>query len=107
MQAFSEALTTAKKLYYNDKYGANHLHLRVLATHPDFYHRGAAGMQCRWGMDLARQRGQPVTLFASPMGEQLYSYLGFERHGTVIIQVKGEEEKVSLEAMSYLYKEPS
>jgi predicted acetyltransferase len=101
MAAFDDTLSAAKKSYFDSKYQSNQLHLRVLATHPDFQRRGAGSALCRWGMEYAGDRGQPVTLLSSPMGQQLYSYLGFDYLGTVTVQVEGEAEKLCIGAMMY------
>jgi len=104
MKAFDDALIAAKKSYFDRVYGPNQLHLRILATHPDFQRRGAGSTLCRWGMQRATSARVPVTLFSSPMGQQLYSFLGFDYIGTVIVQVKGEDEKLSIGAMIYPYR---
>ncbi|KAK7703215.1 hypothetical protein SLS64_009191 [Diaporthe eres] len=101
MNAFTTALQSAKESYFECKYQSHHLHLRILATHPDFQRRGAASALCRWGIDYAGERKQPVTLFASPMGQKLYTHLGFDYLGTVPVQVEGEDEKLSIGAMIY------
>ncbi|KAG6354228.1 hypothetical protein INS49_004832 [Diaporthe citri] len=103
MNAFATALQSAKKSYSDSKYQSHHLHLRILATHPDFQRRGAASALCRWGVEYAGERKQPGTLFASPMGRKLYTYLGFKYLGTVPVQVEGEDEKLSIGAMMYSY----
>lgn len=103
MNAFATALQSAKESYFNSNYQSHYLHLRILATHPDFQRRGAASALCRWGIEHAGERKQPVTVFASPMGQKLYIYLGFEYLGTVPVQVEGEDEKLSIGAMVYSY----
>lgn len=54
-------------------------------------------------MEKAQKLSQPVTLFASPMGRELYSFLGFESMGNISVQVKGEDEKLSIAVMVYRF----
>ena len=101
MKAFKQTLATAQKRWFDNVYGDKRLHLKILRTHPDYQKRGAGTQHCRWGMELARADGIPVTLFASPMGKRLYSHLGFLLLDTVTVQVEGEEEKLSIGVMVY------
>lgn len=101
MDAFTAAIQSAKQSYFDSKHKSHHLHLRILATHPDYQRRGAGSALCRWGIEHAAAQKEPVTLFASPMGQKLYTYLGFEYLGTVPVQVEGEDEKLSIGAMMY------
>ncbi|KAA6413004.1 MAG: hypothetical protein FRX48_02747 [Lasallia pustulata] len=101
MEAFTEALIKAKQTYFDDVYGDSRVHLRVLGTHPEYQRRGAATQLCQWGMTLARERNMAVTLFASPVGQQLYTHLGFKLVGTVTVQVEGEKEKLSIAVMVF------
>ena len=105
MKAFKDAVTKAKKKYFDDVYGNQHLHLRILATHPDWQRHGAATMHCDWGMDLADAHKVPVTILSSPMGSKLYSHLGFETLAHFTVQVEGEEEKLSIGVMIRKYEE--
>ena len=100
MEAFTTSLMKAKQTYF-DEYGDSRIHLRILGTHPDYQRRGAATRHCQWSMTLAKERNMAVTLFSSPVGQQVYTHLGFKLLGTVIVQVEGEEEKVSIGAMLY------
>lgn len=54
-------------------------------------------------MEGARARKEPVTLFASPTGQKLYTHLGPDYLGTVPVQFEGEDEKLSIGAMIYPY----
>jgi GNAT superfamily N-acetyltransferase len=101
MKAFLDALMKSKKELFDDVYGDHQLHLGMICTLPDYQRRGAGTMQCKWGLDLAKEKKLEVTLFASPMGRLLYEHLGFDVRGTVIVQVKGEEEKLTIKAMAY------
>ena len=101
MEAFTKALMKARQTYFDDEYGDSRVHLRLLGTHPDYQRRGAATQLCQWGMTLARERNMAVTLFASPVGQQLYTHLGFKLVGTVTVHVEGEEEKLSIAVMLF------
>ena len=101
MKAFTETLTKAKKKFFDDEYGTNQLHLRILGTHPDYQRRGAGTQHCKWGMRLAKAQKVPVTLFSSPLGQKLYSHISFDLLATITVQVEGEEEKLFIGAMIY------
>lgn len=101
MKAFTETMAKAKKKWFDDEYGTKKLHLRILATHPDYQRRGAGIQHCNWGMKLAKEQKVPVTLFSSPLGQKLYSHIGFDLLATTTVQVEGEEEKLFIGAMIY------
>lgn len=100
MAAFNNALRATKKCYFDSRYKSKQLHLRILVTHPDFQRRAGSAL-CKWGMGYARERGEPVTLLSSPIGQKLYSYLGFDYFGTVTVQIAGEVERLAIGAMVY------
>jgi hypothetical protein len=53
-------------------------------------------------MELVRRDSlKDMSVMASPMGHELYTWLGFERVGTFYIQVPGEDERLALQAMMY------
>ena len=82
--------------------GPEQIHLQILATLPDFQRRGHASSLCRWAMELVRrEKLQDMSVMASPMGSDLYTWLGFDTCGTFYIQVPGEEERLTLQAMMY------
>lgn len=60
-----------------------------------------------WGLEAARKKGWPVTVFASPMGRLLYAHLGFEDIATEFIQVDDEEDKLTFTVMEYDTKRQS
>ena len=101
MKVYANTIAPAKKKWFDDVYGARRLHLRILGTHPDYQGRGAATQHCRWGMELAREHKVPITLLSGPMGQRLYSHLGFLILASVTVQVEGEEEKMSIGLMVY------
>lgn len=99
--AFHNGQAKAYKKYFGD-IGPEQLHLQILATLPDFQRRGHATTLCRWGMDVIRRESlKNISVMASPMGYHLYTRLGFDHLATVIIQVLGEDEKLTLQAMKY------
>ncbi|KAK3998250.1 GNAT family [Cladorrhinum sp. PSN332] len=61
--------------------------------------RPSHGQLVRWGMAKAKDENLDLTLFASPMGERLYSRLGFKDVGKFETQVPGEDESVGQIAM--------
>ncbi|KAK4171944.1 hypothetical protein QBC36DRAFT_338927 [Triangularia setosa] len=83
--------------------GPEQIHLQILATLPEFQRRGHASSLCKWGMKLVHQeRLHDISVMASPMGYDLYTWLGFGIVGTFNIQVPGEEERLTLHAMKYV-----
>ena len=99
--AFGKGQAEACKKYFGS-IGSDQLHLQILATLPEFQRRGHATKLCRWGMDVIRRESlKDISVMASPMGYYLYARLGFDHIATVIIQVPGEEEKLTLQAMKY------
>ncbi|SPQ20198.1 40ddd489-e041-4fed-ad20-01afb5df08ca [Thermothielavioides terrestris] len=82
--------------------GPEQIHLQILATLPGFQRRGHGSSLCRWGMERVRLDSlRDMSVMASPMGYELYTWLGFETVGTFYIQVPGEDEKIVLRAMMY------
>jgi predicted N-acetyltransferase YhbS len=73
--------------------------LKLLMCHPDYQRRGAGRALTRWGIKAARDSGLNTTVFASPMGFQLYQKLGFEVVGSCRVQLSGETEFLSIPAM--------
>ena len=55
-------------------------------------------------MKLAKEQKVPITLFGSPLGKKLYSYIGFDLPTIITVRVEGEEEKLSIGVM--IHKEP-
>jgi predicted N-acetyltransferase YhbS len=101
MKAFAETLATSKKIIFDNLYGQNYFTLQVLATRPAWQRRGAGTMLCRWGIQISLWTGMAISVFASPMGQVLYSRLGFRPMSTVKLIVDGDSESVSVLAMSY------
>jgi hypothetical protein len=101
MRVFTETLERSKKAIFDHMYGQRHFALQVLATHPDWQRRGAGTMLCRWGIIVSLFTGTTISVFASPMGQALYSRLGFCLMSRVELTVEGDEESVAVSAMSY------
>lgn len=81
------------------KWGEEQITLSVLTVLPDFRRQGVATMMVRWGTSAASEKGWPLTLCASPMGQLLYDHLKFKVIGTEVIQAEDEEGSFSSSAM--------
>ena len=101
MAAYSRGSAKARKELFVSRYGERQLSLRQMATLPAYWRRGAATKLCNWGKDEARKAGVAVPMFASPMGRMVYAKLGFKEVGQWTAQVEGEEESVTLHAMTW------
>lgn len=104
MLEFANTLSDAFEEHFA-KYAGNQVHLWLLTTHPDYRHRGAGTALCRWGMQLAQQKGQPVTVLASRMGQMLYEHLCFQPLGNVVVQAPGEEKQLQIACLEWQPKE--
>jgi ribosomal protein S18 acetylase RimI-like enzyme len=102
MQAWTDTTSASKKLLFDSQFGTSHFQLQLLATSPQFQRQGAGSQLVRWGMQLAEYLNVAISVFASPMGEQLYLRLGFRRLASVFVHVEKEKESVELAAMVYL-----
>jgi len=99
--AFGRGQAEAYKRFFGP-IGPEQIHLQILATLPDYQRRGHGSSICQWAMKLAhRETLKDISVMASPMGYELYTWLGFKRAGSFSIQVPGEDEKLTLEAMMY------
>lgn len=88
------------KAYLDSVYG-RYVYLNLLATHPDWDGNGFGAAQCEWGMKLARERAQNVTLIATPAGFPLYRSLGFGDVKNVTIDMLDGLGTLWYEVMSY------
>jgi len=101
MKAWKEATSKAKENIFDGLYGREYFQLQILATHPSWHRQGAATKLCNWGQTLAQVTGFSIAVFASPMGNLLYSHLGFKWLENVIIRAPNEIEHVGIAAMVY------
>ncbi|KAJ8061978.1 hypothetical protein OCU04_009761 [Sclerotinia nivalis] len=86
---------------YFAEWAEKQVNLSSLVVHPDFRLRGGGTMLVQWGITVAKSKGWPVTLCASPMGCFLYEYLGFEKIASEVVQVEGDEETLTSTVMVY------
>lgn len=100
MAAWATIMPQAKGRIFNSRFGKQHIHLQVLATHPARQRLGAGSQLCCEGIILAQEHNLAITVFASPMGKRLYSKLGFQPLGNVDVYVTGEEERVTIAALA-------
>ena len=102
MRAWNETLASSKRHLFDKYYGTRHFQLQILATHPEHQRRGAGSALCKWGMQVAKELNVAISVFASPMGKQLYRRLGFNSLASITIKVQEEDDFVTLEAMAYI-----
>lgn len=95
---WEEEFMPYKRRYIDKAYGSQ-VYLNGLATHPDFDGRGFAAAQVEWGKNLARRRGENVTLIATPAGYQLYRTIGFEEIANLTFTKVGGEFLTWFEVM--------
>lgn len=100
-EAFRQEQIKAYQEYFRG-IGSNRIHLQILATLREFRGRGHASSICKWAKDLVcRESLKEISVMASPMGFELYTWLRFAERGSFFVQVPGEEEKLELRAMRY------
>ena len=100
IHAFRQASQQARRILY-DRYAEEQIKLINLATHPDYWRRGAASKLCHWGLAKSKDEGVAITLLSSPIGAKLYSKFNFKTLGTVKMQVEGETETLEYPIMAY------
>ncbi|KAK2606036.1 hypothetical protein QQS21_003554 [Conoideocrella luteorostrata] len=101
LKAYRAATTKARKDIFARMYGERQSSLRQLATLPEYWHRGVGTQLLHWGMERSREQGVPITLFAGPMGKNLYEKHGFKELEKVHVQVDGESAAIFQTAMSW------
>jgi len=99
--AYRLSVCRAQEEYFDLAYGKNQLSLAQLATHPDYFGRGAATMLLDWGVALGKKERWPITVFAGPMAYNLYTRFGFKKLVKVTTQVLDEEEKIEFLGMAW------
>lgn len=90
MVAFRDGIEHAQHAWFDRRYGDRQLILAQLATHPDYWRIGLGGDLVEWGKKVARRHKLAIVLFASPMGQNLYTKLGFQIFDSVQIEANGE-----------------
>lgn len=99
MNVFREACITSKRDLFDARYVRGHMFLKILLCHPEYQRRGAGRALTMWGIDEARRMGLNTTVFASPMGFELYKKLGFREIGRFRVQLDGEEDYLEIPAL--------
>ncbi|KAK4214195.1 putative N-acetyltransferase ycf52-like protein [Rhypophila decipiens] len=108
MQAFRTQCATSKQQFFDQPYksrGVGHMFLKILLCHPAYQRRGAGSALTRWGIDQAAKHRLDTTVFASPMGLELYKKLGFEEVGRFRVQVDGDDEYLEIPALVLEWKD--
>ncbi|KAK0667050.1 hypothetical protein QBC41DRAFT_304707 [Cercophora samala] len=85
--------------YWKIKFGTRQITLIDLSTSPDYWRRGAATKLLEWGMKLARRGGKAIKLISTPFAKALFAKHGFKEMGNLVIQLKGEDEKLVMPSM--------
>jgi len=101
MKIWTKEMQRARETLFDDVLGENYLQLQVLATDPQFQRLGAGTLLCKWGIKMADLESTPAAVFASPMGQRLYTSLGFHSLSNVLLQAKDDNECISIAAMVY------
>lgn len=78
--------------------------LKILLCHPLYQRRGAGSALTKWGIDQAARHGLDTTVFASPMGLELYKKLGFREIGRFRVQVDEDVEFLEIPALVLHWK---
>lgn len=103
MQAWTLITAKSKAEVFDRKLGDRQLHLQILATHPKYQRRGAGRLLCEWGCRLAERASVPITVFASPMGSNLYQEIGFVAVDDVRVEaMEDDDDGVVLIAMMFI-----
>ena len=100
MEAFRQACTSNKDNFFDSRYRhRGHMFLKILLCHPDYQRRGAGRALTTWGIEHARSQRLNTTVFASPMGLNLYKKLGFQEIGRFRVQLPGETDSLEMPAL--------
>jgi len=97
--AYRKSIEFAQHEIFDHIAGPKQLSIAQLATHPEYWRRGAATALLNWGVALSRLEGWPITVFVGPMAYSLYSKFGFKTAGKVVAKVAGEDEAIQFPAM--------
>ena len=101
MEAYLEATMAFRQEVFVGRYGDRQMSLRQMATHPDYWRRGAGHLVVDWGVKKAIEAGIAIVMFASPMGKKLYEKFGFHELGTVYVHSLGDEESLNVSGMAW------
>lgn len=96
---FRKTCAASKRELFDARYPRGHVFLKILLCHPSYQRRGAGRALTEWGIDDARRRRLNTTVFASPMGFELYKKLGFHEIGRFKVQLEGEDVFLEIPAM--------
>lgn len=102
MAAFRLACAKYKSLLFDAVYPqqkGGHIMLKILLCHPDYQRRGAGTALTRWGIREAARLRLCTTVFASPMGLNLYRKLGFKEIDRFRVQLEGDAEYLEIPAL--------
>ena len=101
MEAYTEAIMAFRQEVFVGRYGDRQMSLRQIATHPDYWRRGAGHLFIDWGVKKAIEAGVAIVLFASPMGKKLYETFGFRELGIVYVHSPGDKESLNICGMAW------
>ncbi|KAK4455194.1 putative N-acetyltransferase ycf52-like protein [Podospora aff. communis PSN243] len=99
MNVFREKCAANKRDFFDSRYTRGHMFLKILLCHPDYQRRGAGCALTTWGIQEGRRLGLNTTVFASPMGLNLYRKLGFREIGRFRVQLEGDEDFLEIPAL--------
>ncbi|KAK4223618.1 putative N-acetyltransferase ycf52-like protein [Podospora fimiseda] len=102
MAAFRSTCAEYKQKLFDSVYPEHrggHVMLKILLCHPDYQKQGAGTALTKWGIDLAARLGLCTTVFASPMGLNLYRKLGFKEIHKFKVQLPGDKEYLVIPAL--------
>ena len=101
MKAYLKATMAFRQELFVERYGNRQMSLRQMATHPDYWRRGAGHLVVDWGVKKATEAGVAIVMFASPMGKKLYETFGFRELGIVYVHVAEEMESLNVSGMAW------
>jgi len=101
MNVFKNTCAAKKRELFDARYRprGGHMFLKMLLCHPEYQRRGAGRALTSWGISEARRCRLDTTVFASPMGFELYKKLGFREVARFRVQLEGDEDFLEIPAM--------
>ena len=100
MRAYLAATMAFRQDVFIAEYGPRQISLRMMATHPEYWRKGAGRLAMQWGVDEADRQKVAVVMFASPLGKHLYERYGFRELGVVTVRVEGDDETLHVSGMA-------